>query len=309
MMSAAPGLHSAEQETGWREVTAAVHAGGACMVAQLWHVGRISHAELHGGAPPVSSTARVAAGRRAFIGPGDAPFGESGLAPCSPPRALDDSELAGIAADYAAAALRARRAGFDGVEIHAANGYLLDQFLRDTVNDRAGPYGGGIPGRCRLTLEVVQAVVAAIGADRVGIRLSPGNPTGDAPPDSQAQALFGHLIAELGAWPLASIHMIEGQTGGRRDAWPLDYAALRDRARPGTGWLVNNGYGREDALAAVAEGRADAVAFGRPFISNPDLTRRLRLGGPLAPADAKRFYTPGPVGYTDYPLWRPELEA
>jgi N-ethylmaleimide reductase len=293
-----PGLHSAEQVQGWREVTAAVHAAGGLIVAQLWHVGRVSHADLHGGAGPVSSTARVAAGRKAFT--------DAGLVPSSPPRALADEELPRVVADYVAAARNAIAAGFDGVEVHAANGYLLDQFLRDTVNDRDprhSAYGGSIAARCRLTLEVMQAVAAAVGAPRCGIRLSPGNPTADAAPDSQAQALFEHLIREMAALPLAFIHMIEGQTGGAREAWPIDYAALRRCARPGSAWLVNNGYSRADALEAVATGRADAVAFGKPFIANPDLTRRLRVDAPLAMADASTYYFGGARGYVDYPVW------
>jgi N-ethylmaleimide reductase len=297
----APGLHSAEQMAGWRAVTRAVHAAGGRIVAQLWHVGRISHADLQpGGAAPVSSTARIAEGRRAFT--------PAGLKPCTPARALHDDEVPAIVADYATAASNALEAGFDGVEVHAANGYLIEQFLRDSINDRPATsrYGGGIAGRIRFCVEVVQAVAAAIGADRTGLRLSPVSPLGDAAPDAQTQALHEALLAALAPLPLAYVHAIEGQTGGPREGATVpafDWAALRARAHPATGWMVNNGYTAELAAAALACGRADCVAFGKPFIANPDLGRRLREGLPLAVAESKDFYGPGETGYTDWPRW------
>ncbi len=299
----APGIHSAEQLAGWRRITQAVHARGARIVAQLWHVGRISHFSLQpGGEPPVSSTAR-AASRKAYT--------DEGLVPCSPPRALRDDELPGIVALYRQSALNAMEAGFDGVEVHGANGYLIDQFLRDSINDRAGgangsangsAYGGGIEARLRLLLEVMQAVSAAVGGARTGLRISPANPLPGDPPDSQAQTLFESALTALAPLKLAYVHVIEGQTGGARDAWPFDYAALRRRFAGA--WMVNNGYTRGMAMAAVGEGVAELVAFGKPFIANPDLGARLLREAPLAVPDSKTFYAPGAapgMGYTDYP--------
>jgi N-ethylmaleimide reductase len=293
-----PGIHSPEQVAGWRAVTQAVHARGGRIVCQLWHVGRISHSSLlPGGAAPVSSTARAA--KVNTLTP-------AGRAPCSTPRALATDELPGVVADYVHAARCAMDAGFDGVEVHAANGYLLDQFLRDSINDRSDAYGGPVAQRARLLLEVMQAVAAAIGGGRTAIRLSPVTPSNDAPQDSDPAALMAHVMQGLAPLGLAYVHVVEGQTGGARE-WPpaseggrpFDYAALQ-RACPAP-WMVNNAYTREMALAAVAEGRADVVAFGRPFIANPDLGRRLRTGAPWAVPDSKTFYGGGAAGYTDYP--------
>lgn len=287
-----PGIHSPEQVAGWRGVTEAVHAAGGRIVLQLWHVGRISHSSLlPGGAAPVSSTARAAAVNT---------LGAEGRVPCSVPRALETDEIPAIVADYAQAARNAVAAGFDGVEVHGANGYLIDQFLRDSINDRHDRYGGPIANRARFLVEVMQAVVAAIGADRTGLRLSPVTPSNDAGPDSNPQALMAHVMRELAPLSLAFVHVVEGATGGARDVAPFDYAALR--AGFGGAWIVNNGYDRALALDAVASGRADAVAFGKPFIANPDLTRRLRENLPLTPHDTKTFYGGGAVGYTDYPF-------
>ena len=289
----APGIHSAEQVAGWRRITSAVHERGGCIVLQLWHVGRISHFSLQpGGAPPVSSTARVAS-RKALT--------DEGLVPCSPPRALREDEIPRIVEQYRQAALNALEAGFDGVEVHGANGYLIDQFLRDSINDRGDGYGGGIEGRARLLVEVMQAVVAAVGGGRTGLRVSPANPLPGDAPDSEAQALFEQSLDRLAPLKLAYLHVIEGQTGGPRDAWPFDYAALR--ARFAGVWMVNNGYTREMALQAVANGAADLVAFGKPFIANPDLGARLRRDARLASPDTKTYYMPGATpasGYTDY---------
>jgi N-ethylmaleimide reductase len=298
-----PGIHSAEQAAGWRPVTRAVHEVGGRIVLQLWHVGRVSHTSLQpGGAQPVSSSARIASSR--VITP-------EGIQPCSPPRALRTEELPGIVADYRRAAALAMDCGFDGVEVHGANGYLLDQFLRDTLNDRNDEYGGSIPHRARLLLEVVQGVAAEIGAGRTGLRLSPASPLGDVGPDSQAQALFEHVMDALAPLGLAFLHMIEGQTGGARDAATdggiaaLDYATLRRRF--GGPWMVNNGYTRSMAIDAVASGAADCVAFGKPFIPNPDLGRRLRENLPWAEADRNLYYrSPDEdpaAGYTSYPAF------
>lgn len=286
-----PGIHSAEQVAGWRRITDAVHAQGGRIVVQLWHVGRISHSSLlPGGAAPVSSTARAANVNT---------LGADGRAPCSVPRALHTEEIPAVVAEYAQAARHAMAAGFDGVEVHAANGYLIDQFVRDSINDRSDAYGGSVTNRARLLVEVMQAVVAAIGGGRTAVRLSPVTPSNDAGPDSHPQALMDHVGRQLAPLQLAYVHVVEGQTGGARDFAPFDYAALRDRCQ--APWMVNNGYDRALALDAVASGRADLVAFGKPFIANPDLGRRLREAAPLNAHDSKTFYGGGAVGYTDYP--------
>lgn len=288
-----PGIHSAEQVAGWRQVTAAVHARGGRIVCQLWHVGRISHEALQpGGAPPVSSTARAAQSRSLVDGR---------FIPCSAPRALRADEIPGIVADYAHAARCAMDAGFDGVEVHAANGYLIEQFLRDSINDRADDWGGTIENRTRFFADVVAAVAAAAGARRTGVRLSPVTPANDAGPDRDPQALYARAVERIAPLRLAYLHLIEGSTGGPRDFAPFDFAALR-RAFGGA-WIVNNGYDAALAQAALAEGRADLVAFGRPFIPNPDLGRRLREGLPWAIADRKAYYGGGAAGYVDFPAW------
>ncbi|MFT3817128.1 MAG: alkene reductase [Rubrivivax sp.] len=292
-----PGLHSAEQTAAWRGVTDAVHAAGGRIVAQLWHVGRISHVSLQpGGAAPVSSGSKPAEGVKVRT-PG-------GAQPASVPRPLRLDEIPGVIDAYRQAARNAITAGFDGVEVHGANGYLLEQFLRDSINDRRDAYGGPIENRARLLLEVMRAVAAEIGAGRTGLRLSPVTPANGAPQDSDAQALYTHVAGQLAPLKLAFLHVIEGATGGPRDlsdqgVVPFDDAAMR-RAFGGP-WIVNNGYTRQMALDAVAHGDADAVAFGRPFISNPDLVRRLREDAPLQPLVGKTVYQPGPEGYTDYP--------
>ncbi len=291
-----PGIHSPEQVAAWKKVTDAVHAEGGRIVIQLWHVGRISHTSLlPDGAAPVSSTNRQATTKT---------FTRDGFVDVSPPRALRDDELPGLVADYRHAARNAIAAGFDGVEIHAANTYLLEQFLRDSINDRSGPYGGSIANRARLLLEVVQAVSAEIGAGRTGVRLSPMTTFGGSSPlDSDPQALYGYVVEQLAPLGLAYLHVIEGETGGARlpEGAPLsfDYAALHRRfAGP---WMVNNGYSAADGMAAIATGNADLVAYGRPFISNPDLVRRLREHAPLNELQADKLYGGGAAGYTDYP--------
>jgi N-ethylmaleimide reductase len=290
-----PGLHSAEQVAAWRQVTDAVHARGAKIVVQLWHVGRISHVSLQpGGAAPVSSTARVARGKT---------FTRDGFVPCSPPRALATGEIAGIVEAFRRAARHALEAGFDGVEVHGANGYLIDQFLRDSINDRTDAYGGSIANRTRLLREVMVAVASEIGGGRTGLRLSPVTPVNDAGQDSDPQALFEAAVEQLAPLNLAYLHVIEGQTGGPRDVAAFDYAALRRRFAGA--WMVNNGYSRAMALEAVASGAADLVAFGKAFIANPDLGLRLRLDAPLNVPDTKTFYGGGAAGYTDYPALAP----
>jgi len=284
-----PGIYSPAQIEGWKAVTQAVHQAGGKIVVQLWHVGRISHVSLlPPGEVPVAPSA-IRAKTKTFTA--------NGFEDVSEPRALREDELPGIVNDYRQAAANAIEAGFDGVEIHAANGYLLDQFLRDGCNRRTDAYGGSIENRARLLVEVTQAVVRQIGAGRTGIRLSPVTPANDAS-DSDPQPLFNHVADELGQLDLAFVHVIEGATGGPRDVAPFDYAALRARAK--APWIVNNGYDRKMAMDVVASGAADVVAFGRPFIGNPDLVDRLKQDAPWTEPDRATFYGGGAHGYTDY---------
>ena len=291
-----PGIYSSEQVSAWRRVTQAVHAKAGNIVLQLWHVGRISHVSLQpNGQPPVSSTARRANANT---------FTAKGFEDVSEPRALRLDELPGIVGEYRRAARNAIDADFDGVEVHGANGYLLEQFLRDSINDRTDAYGGPIENRARLPLEIMRAIVAEIGAGRTGLRLSPVTPVNDAKQDSNAQGLFNYFVEQLAPLQLAFIHVIDGATGGARDVAPFDYAALRSRFKRGNeqgAWVVNNGYTRAMAIDAVASDAADMVAFGKPFISNPDLVNRLRLNAPWAVLHSDTLYGGGAVGYTDYP--------
>ncbi|CAO4147944.1 N-ethylmaleimide reductase [Methylorubrum aminovorans] len=288
-----PGIYTDTQVEAWKPVARAVHARGGKMVLQLWHVGRFSHASLQeNGAPPVAPSA---------IEAGDMVFTEHGFEPPSKPRELETGEIDGIIADYVRAARNARTAGFDGVEIHAANCYLLEQFIRDSTNHRTDRYGGSIENRTRLPFEVCEAVAGAIGADRVGIRLSPvTHSVGATPFDSEPQKTYGFLAERLGTLGLAYLHCIEGQTRGANLPESFDFQALRRSF--GGSYIANNGFTREIALTAARSGRADMVAFGRPFISNPDLVERLRQDEPLAPEAHKEFfYGGGSRGYTDWP--------
>jgi N-ethylmaleimide reductase len=287
-----PGIHSPEQVAAWKQVTDAVHAEGGKIVVQLWHVGRISLKSLQpGGQQPVSSTHRAAKTKTY------AAYGE--LVPTDEPRALATHEIPQLIADYVQAAKNAIAAGFDGVEVHGANGYLLDQFLRDSANDRSDEYGGSIENRARLLIEVMTAIAGTIGAGRTALRLSPVTPSNDIGQDSNPQALFNYVADQLAPLKLAFLEVVEGATGGARDIAPFDYAELRRRfAGP---YIANNGYDRGMALDAVASGRADAVAIGRPFIANPDLVERIRDNLPWAAPQKETFYGGGAAGYIDYP--------
>ena len=299
-----PGLFTTEQLDGWKRVTAAVHARGGRIVVQLWHVGRVSHTALQpGNQLPVGPSALRAQARTYVLHPAS---GQGQFVPASAPRALDAEELPAIVHAFATAARNAvETAGFDGVEIHGANGYLIDQFLKDGSNQRSDDYGGRIAHRTRLALEVTRAVVDAVGAGRVGIRLSPVTPSNDIH-DSRPQPLFEHLAKQLAPLGLAYVHVIEGATGGPREVEgrPFDYAALKAAYRSAGGrgaWMVNNGYDRAQALQAVESGAADIVAFGKAYLSNPDLVERLRANAPLADWDKSTFYGGDERGYTDYP--------
>ncbi len=296
-----PGLYGTEQLDGWKRVTQAVHDAGGKIVTQLWHVGRVSHVELQPHfQKPVAPSAIRAHTKTVLIKGGVPTFVDT-----SEPRALDAAEIPGIVQAYRHAAMNAISAGFDGVEIHAANGYLIDQFLKTGANHRKDDYGGSIANRARLLREVVAAVTDAIGGGRTGIRLSPVTPANDIV-DADPQPLFEHVAHALGRYGLAYVHVIEGATGGPRELpdRPFDYAAFKTAYRQAGGrgaWMVNNGYDLPLAQQAVADG-ADLVAFGKAYIANPDLVARLRRGGPFNPPDKMTFYGGGAKGYTDYPF-------
>lgn len=285
-----PGIYTQEQVAGWRRVTDAVHAAGGRIVLQLWHVGRVSHVDLQeGGAAPVAPSS-VRAQVKTFV--------NNEFVDASEPRALAIEELPGIVEDFRRAALNAIEAGFDGVEVHGANGYLLDQFARDGANHRTDAYGGSVQNRARLLLEVTRAVADAVGAGRTGVRLSPVSPANAIAAD-EPQEQFDYIATKLDEFGIAYIHVVEGATGGPRDFAPFDYAALRKAFR--NTYIANNGFDIDLANAHLSEGRADVVAFGRPFIANPDLVERLRAGTPLAQVDMATLYGGGAKGYTDYP--------
>ncbi|AKJ30835.1 alkene reductase [Caldimonas brevitalea] len=288
-----PGLHTQEQIAAWKKVTDEVHRRGGRIFVQLWHTGRMSHVSFQpNGQAPVAPSAIAAKAKTYLAG--------QGFVDTSVPRALETAEIAGIAQDFGRAAASAIEAGFDGVEIHAAHGYLIDAFLRDGSNHRTDQYGGSIENRARFLLEVMQAVIGAIGAERSGIRLSPVSPVNDSS-ESNPQPLFEYVVRELEKLHPVFIHVVEGHTGGPRDNAPFDYEALR-RLYSGI-WMVNNGYTKEMAVEAIASGRADMVSFGRPLITNPDLPRRFRENAPLNPPykDAPLYGGVGPHGYIDYP--------
>ncbi|HSV51454.1 MAG TPA: alkene reductase [Burkholderiaceae bacterium] len=295
-----PGIWSDAQVQGWKRVTESVHAAGGKIAVQLWHVGRVSHHDLQPeGQPPVAPSAITAKTKTFVIKDGTGAF-----VPTSAPRALDLSELAGIVDDYRHAARNAIAAGFDGVEVHGANGYLLDQFLKTGANQRSDAYGGSIENRARLMLQVMRAVTAEIGGDRTGLRISPVTPANDIV-DADPQPLFEYLLRALAPLNLAYVHVIEGATGGPREIpdRPIDYIALQGAYRAAGGqaaWMVNNGYDKALAESAVGSGAA-LVAFGKPFIANPDLVQRLRQGGPFNEPDRATFYGGDEKGYTDYP--------
>ena len=296
-----PGLYGTEQLDGWKSVTCDVHAAGGTIVVQLWHVGRVSHTELQAdGEAPVAPSAITARTKTVLMRGGVPTFVDT-----SAPRALRAVELPGIVHDFQAAARNAvETVGFDGVEIHGANGYLLDQFLKSGSNVRTDDYGGSIENRARLMLEVVRAVSGAVGGGRTGIRLSPVTPANDAY-DADPQPLFEHVARELASLNLAYVHVIEGATGGPRvlPDRPFDYAAMEATYRRAGGkgaWMVNNGLDKALAERELTEG-ADLFAFGRPYIANPDLVERLRRGGPFNQGDPDTYYGGGAKGYTDYP--------
>lgn len=286
-----PGIHSDAQMAGWSRVTDTVHKAGGKIALQLWHVGRISHPDLlPGGALPVAPSALRPAGQ-VFTGQGMKDF--------VTPRALETSEIPALVQSYAQAARHALDVGFDGVEVHAGNGYLLDQFLRSSTNLRDDAYGGGKEKRARLLLEVLDAVCTTVGNDRVGLRISPVSAFNDLE-DEAPQATFEYVVGELNSRKLAFLDILQGTGGLPREQWlPFDYDRLRMIY---SGNLIrNNGYDFAGAQAALAEGGADAIAFGRLILANPDLVQRFRLGAPLNQPDYEKLYAGEEKGYTDYP--------
>jgi N-ethylmaleimide reductase len=286
-----PGIHNAEQIAGWKDVTDAVHAAGGRMFLQLWHVGRISHPSLQpDGALPVAPSAIAPAGQAMTA---------EGLKPFVAPRALETEEIAGIVEDYRQAAHNARDAGFDGVELHGANGYLIDQFLRDRSNRRTDRYGGTAQNRVRFLIEVVEAIVGEWGAERVGVRLSPTNPFNDMA-DSNPASTFATAVAELNRFGLAYLHVVEPAASD--PVGDGDMPDVRFFRKLWRGALMGNkGYDLARANAVIQAGWADLVSFAVLFLANPDLPVRFRRGGPFNPPDRKTFYGGTATGYTDYP--------
>lgn len=287
-----PGIYNSSQIEGWKRATEAIHTKGGHVFLQLWHVGRISHPSLQpGGALPVGPSPICAIATS---------FTQAGFQPCVAPRALDTAEIPEIVDDYRRAAGYALAAGFDGVEIHAANGYLIEQFLRDSTNKRTDAYGGTREKRARFLLEVTDAVVRVCGSERVGIRLSPVSPVNDAGLDSDPTGTYSYVVERLNNFKLAYLHVIEGVTQGPRDTAGFDFPLLR-RQFNGR-YIANNGYDLKLAQEARRRDLADLIAFGRLYIANPDLVERLHAGAPLNVPDRATFFGGDAHGYTDYPF-------
>lgn len=282
-----PGIYNEAQIAAWKKVTQAVHAKGGRIFMQIWHAGRAAHPDINGGVATVSSSATAIEGEI---------HTPNGKVPHAVPHALTEAEIPAIVAAYAQGAKNAIAAGFDGVEVHGANGYLIDQFLRDTPNQRTDGYGGTLEKRARFLFEVLDAVTAAIGADKVGLRLSPLN-SYNSMKDSDPVAWITYLADKLNAYKLAYLHVMRADFYGAQKADVMTPA--REKYK---GVLVGNmGYTPDEAEAAIAAGKLDAVAFGTAFLANPDLPARIKAKAPLNAPDANTFYTPGAKGYTDYP--------
>ena len=280
-----PGIHSAAQVAGWKTIADAVHGAGGKIVLQLWHVGRVSHPDFHGGALPVSASAIAAEGQV---------FTANGPQAMMAPRALDLHELPGIVEQFRTGAANAKAAGFDGVEVHGANGYLLDQFTRDGTNKRTDAYGGDVANRVRLPLEVTAAVVGVWGAERVGYRIAPNSPF-NSMSDSNPLETFSHLTERLNALGIAYLHVVDPLADGPKRLSPI----LREKFD--RTYIVNGGFDMVTANAAIRRGETDLVAFGVPFLANPDLPKRYRADAPLNTPDQATFYSGEDKGYTDYP--------
>ena len=290
-----PGLWNDHQIAGWKEVTDAVHAKGGLIFCQLWHAGRLSHSTLGGGEAPIAPSAMTQPGQIVTA---------EGMKPYEEARALRTDEIPGIIEMFAAGARRAKAAGFDGVELHAAHSYLIDAFLRDMTNHRTDAYGGSIENRARLLVEVLQAIIAIWGPERTAVRLAPIGHAYQAW-DSNPEPLFTYVVERLNDLKVGWLDLVEGDTGISRTAEPsFDLQKLRKLFRGVV--IANNLYDRDLAIAARAADTADMIAFGRPFIGNPDLVERLRADAPLTVADPRSYYGGGPRGYTDYPTMAEE---
>lgn len=285
-----PGIHSQAQVEGWRGVTDSVHQQGGRIFLQLWHVGRVSHPSFHGGALPVAPSAIAPAGEAMTY---------EGMQPFVTPRALELEEIPGLIEQFRQGAENALAAGFDGVEVHSANGYLLDQFLRDGSNQRTDAYGGSIVNRARLLLEVTQAVVDVWGGDRVGVRLSPSNTFNDMS-DSEPRATFGYTIQALNRFNLAYLHLLDPSEADRRHGGTL-IPTQEFRPLYQGNLMVNWDYDKAKGNTAIASGNADLVSYGKLFIANPDLPKRFQLNAPLNEPDSSTFYGGNERGYIDYP--------
>jgi N-ethylmaleimide reductase len=280
-----PGIHSAEQVAGWTVITDAVHRAGGKIFLQLWHVGRISHPDFHNGELPVAPSA---------IAPVGQTYTPKGLQQMVTPRALELSEIPGVVEQYRKGAENAKAAGFDGVEIHGANGYLLDQFLRDGSNKRTDAYGGSVENRARLGLEVTQAVISVWGPDRVGYRISP-NGTFNSMSDSNPAETFSYMAGELNKLGIVYLHAVDPVADGDKRLSPV----LRKKFE--RTYIVNGGFNADTGNAAIRNGEADLVAFGVPFLANPDLPKRYQIKAPLNAPDQGTFYTGDEKGFADYP--------
>lgn len=283
-----PGIHSDAQVAGWKKVTDAVHAKGGKIVLQIWHGGRACHPALNDGKEPIAPSAIAITGDDVHTPEGKKDY--------TVPRSLKDEEIPEIIAGFKRAAQNAKAANFDGVEIHGANGYLLDQFLRDSANKRTGPYGGSIENRAKLLLEVIDTVIPIWGADRMGVRLSPLN-SFNAMQDSDPNALAEYLSKTLSTRKLAYLHLMRADFYGKQNG----DVVTPTREHYDGNLILNMGFNQTEAEQTVQNGTADAIAFGVPFIANPDLPRRFKEGAPLNEADPNTFYTQGAEGYTDYP--------
>ena len=288
---ATPGIYTSEQVEGWKTVTEAIHKKGSTIFLQLWHVGRVSHPSYHGGDLPVAPSAIAPQGEAATY---------EGMKPFVTPRALETDEIPGIVEQFQNCAKNAIAAGFDGVEIHGANGYLLDQFLRDGPNKRTDRYGGSVENRAKLNLEITEAVTNTCGADRVGVRLSPSGTFNDMS-DSNPEATFGYLVDKLNSFGLAYLHIVDALEGDiRHGAKVVPLSILRETYK---GILITNGgYDKNKGNTVIAEKKADAVSFGQLFLTNPDLPERFRSDSPLNEPDFSTFYGGGEKGYIDYPF-------
>ena len=302
----APALYSDDQVTGWRNITDAVHTKGGYMFSQLWHVGRSSNVSMTEGATPVSASVDPSY----WLDAEPSVSTRDGWVKPSPHRALEIPEIEAIVEDYRLAALRAKKANFDGVELHAANGYLMDQFLQDGSNKRTDAYGGSIGNRCRFLLKVVEAMVSVWGGDRVAVRIAPGG-SWNHMSDSNPEGLYAYLVDALNRFDLAYLHIVEPRVKGNIVVHEGQGAVAAEQLRKiFKGKIIAaGGFEPDSAETIVEQGQADLVAFGRHFLSNPDLPKRIQLSLAMNDYDRATFYTFDAKGYTDYPFYTPQLAS